>query len=395
MARRLTLSFLRTEAGAGLVLALVAAAAVLAANSPLASDYFGFIEAPFPVRLGGFSETRTVAQWAREALMPIVFLVAGMQVKFEVLRGEFAGLRRLGLPIAAALGGLLGPAVVAFVLVGGRWSAAGAWATASATDMPMALAILAAAAPRLPGALRVFLMAIALADNLAAVAIAAIAYGSVVHPAALAAAGMGVAALAVMGWWRRAPFLFYAAGFAVVWALVLHSGISTALAGVACGFTVPVGARRAGQDSVLTYFSGSLHPYVAFGVLPFFVFTAAGFAFAGHPPEGLLRRMPMAVGLALALGKPAGVLAASVIAGVTRIGRRPPGVAWIDLAGAALVSGVGFSPSLFVGALAFGDDPVLQGRVRLAVFAGSLVAAVAGAVVLGSAQARRSSLREE
>jgi NhaA family Na+:H+ antiporter len=394
MARRLTLDFLRTESGSGLVLALAALAAVIAANSPWAWRYFAFIAQPIPVRFGAFAETLTLAQWVREALMPVAFLVVGMQIKFEVLRGELASWRRLGLPLAAAAGGLVVPAL-AFLAIADPGEAPGAWAAAMATDLPLALALLTLAGPRLPPALRILLLTVAMADNVAAVAGIALGYGHVDHPGALAGAGIGVALLAVMGWWRRAPFLFYAAGFVIVWSLVLKSGLNTALAGVACGFTVPIGARRPGQDSVLAYFLGSLHPYVAYGVLPLFAFTAAGFAFAGHAPERLVSPLALALGAGLALAKPAGVFTFALAAAVTRLGRRPPGVTWAELGGVALLSGVGFSISLFVGELSAGENTMTEARVRLAVIAGSLLAAAAGAALLAWAQSQRTARGED
>ena len=395
MARRLTLDFLKTESGAGLVLAGAAVLAVAMANSPWAWRYFAFIDMPIPVQLGGFSESRTLLAWVGDALMPVFFLVLGMQIKFEVLRGELASPRRLGLPIAAAVGGLVVPAAIFAALGLGAEGALRGLATPMASDIACALAVLAVAAPRMPAALRIFLLTVTMADTLGAVAIGAVLTTPHIYPRALAGAGVTLALVAVLGWWRRAPFLFYAVGFVLIWSFTLESGLSTSLAGMACGLTVPVGARRVGQESTLTYFMDSLHPYVAFGVLPLFAFAAAGFAFTGHAPDRLLGAMPIAVALAMAVGKPLGVFGFALLAATFKIGRRPTGVTWIELAGAAMLCGVGFTVSLFIGALAFGDLPLAQAQVRLAVIIGSLVSALMGGSLLAWAQARRTARGED
>jgi NhaA family Na+:H+ antiporter len=194
--------------------------------------------------------------------------------------------------------------------------------------------------------------------------------------------------------WRRAPFLFYAAGFALVWGFTLQSGLNTSVAGVACAMTAPVGARRPGQDSVLKYFMDSLHPYVAYGVLPLFALTAAGFPIAGLGSGP--RPSPIALGLmlALAIGKPAGVFGFSLFAALVRIARRPTGATWLELLGAALLSGMGFTASLFFGRLAFAAGPA-QNQARMGIVAGSLIAMLAGAAVFARAHALRGAGAEE
>ena len=391
MARRLTLDFLKTESGAGLMLALAAAAAVLAANSPWAARYFAFVSQPFAIRFGDFAETRTVLSWVKDGLMSIFFLVVGMEIKFEVLRGELASPRRLALPILAALGGMIVPAGVYLACNLGPGGAPGGWPTATPTDIAFALAALAVAAPRMPGGLRVFLLTLAIADDLGAVVLIALLYTFKLHLLAAAGAGVTLLALALLSRWKRAPFLFYAAGFLVVWGFTLESGINTSLAGVACAFTVPIGARRAGQESVLTFFMDSLHPYVAFAILPLFAFTAAGFSLRGLSVVQAVSPMPLGVALGLMIGKPLGVFGFSLLAVVIRAGRRPAGTRWLELLGAAMLCGVGFTMSLYIGALAFGEaDPLALAQVRLAVIAGSLASALAGGGLLAWAQRRRT-----
>ncbi len=396
MARRPTLEFLRTESGAGLILAAAAAAAVAAANSPLAGDYFAFLAHPVRLQLGAFVEVRTIASWVKDGLMAVFFLVLGMEIKFEVLRGELSGPRRLALPLIAAIGGVVAPALVYLAINRGAAGTPAAWPTPTVTDIAFALAVLAIVAPRMPSALRVFLLTLAIADDLSAVGLITLLFHQAVHAAALGGALLALLALIALSRWRRAPFLFYAVGFLVVWALTLKSGLNTSIAGVACSLTVPVGPRRPGQDSVLKFFMDSLHPYVAFAILPLFAFTAAGFSFAQVRIGSLASALPLGVALALLVGKPLGVFGSASLAIAFRLTRRPAGTTWLELGGVAILCGVGFTLSLFVGALAVSPaNPLAQDQVRLGVFAGSLAAALVGGGALFVAQQARTARGED
>ncbi|MFO1013731.1 MAG: Na+/H+ antiporter NhaA [Caulobacteraceae bacterium] len=390
MARRPTLDFLRTEAGSGVLLAAVALAAVIIANSPLSERYFAFAAMEIPVRIGGFAHTLSVAHWIEDGLMAIFFFVVGMEIKYEVRRGELSNPRRLALPVLAALGGMAVPAAIFMALNLGPDGAPRGWAIPVATDIAFALAALAVAAPRLPPPLRIFLLTLAIVDDLGAVAIIALAYTEEVRWTALAGALAVLAVLALMGAWRRAPFLFYGVGFALVWGFTLQSGINTSLAGVACALAIPTGSRRPEQDSVLKYFMDSLHPYVAYAILPLFAFVAAGFSFADLSPRQITSPLPLGIVLALVIGKPLGVFGFSALAVGLKLGRRPTGVTWLEMFGASVLCGVGFTMSLFIGSLAFGPDAgAIEAQVRLGVVTGSILAALIGGVILNRAQKRR------
>lgn len=378
--RRLTLAYLKTESGSGLLLAVAAAAALGVANSGYGGDYARLLAWPIPLQIGGFAETLTLAGWVRALLMAVFFLVLTMELKFELLRGELSNPRRLALPALAAAGGFLAPVAASFA-INGRFTAD--WAAGAPTDGATALAALALAAPRLAPSLRVLVMGVALADNLAAVSLTALMRDGPLDAPMLAAAAATLAALALLSRWRRAPFLFYAAGFAVVWALTLKSGLGAALAGVACALTVPVGARRPGQESTLRFFMDSLHPYVAFGVLPLFVFTVAGVSLREVRAADLMQPPALAVLVALALAKPAGVFGACGAAILLRLVRRPTGASWGELAGVALVCGAGFTVSLFVAGGA-------SAAIRVAILIGSALPVVAGGAVLARVQGERA-----
>ncbi|MFI4974661.1 MAG: Na+/H+ antiporter NhaA [Caulobacterales bacterium] len=389
--RRPTLNYLKTESGSGLILALAAALAVLIANSVEAPRYAAFVSWPITLQGGPFAATLSLGEWVKSGLMAVFFLVVGMQIKFEVLRGELSSPRRLAVPAMAALGGLVAPAAVFLACNLGPGGFPGAWPIPTATDIALALAMLALAGPRLPPSLRVFLLTVALADDLGGVGLVAALYSRSVNWEMLGGAALALALLVGLSRWRRAPFLFYAAGFVVVWAFTLKSGVSTSAAGIACAMTVPVGARRTGQDSVLKYFMDSLHPYVAFAVLPLFVFTAAGVSLRDLSAHDVTAAVPLGVALGLWLGKPIGVFGFAALGVVLRFGRRPSGASWAELLGVAMLCGIGLTMSLFVGALAVGAaQPHLAG-VRLGVVAGSLLSGLIGLALLRWADQRRAA----
>jgi len=390
MARRITLDFLRTEAASGVTLALAAAAGVALANSPWSESYFGFIEAPFTVQLGGFRETHSVLEWIKEGLMAIFFFVVGLEIKHEILRGELANPRRLALPIVCAVGGIVGPALVYLAFAGGTPQTAAGWPTPASTDIAFALAALAVAGRRLPPTLRIFLLTLAIIDDIAAVAMIGVLFTEDLRLAAVGGALAALALMALLGRWRKAPYLFYALGFALVWAFTLKSGISTSLAGVAAAATIPLEPRKPHKPGVLEDFMESLHPYVAFLILPLFAFSAAGFSFADLSVRDLFGPVALGIAAGLFVGKQIGVFGAAAVLIVLKLARRPTGARWIELYGVSLLCGIGFTISLFIGELAFPtEDAALQTQVRVGVVAGSLASLLAGMGVLAWAQARR------
>lgn len=395
MAKRPTLDFLKTEAGAGLILAFAAATAMVAANSSHSAAYFAFINAKIPLQLGAFAEVRSFAGWVKDGLMAVFFLVVGLEIKFEVLRGELSSPRRLALPLIAALGGMVVPALVYLAINLRPGGAPGGWPIATPTDIAFALAGLAIFAPKLPGSLRVFLLTLAIADDLGAVALIGVVFSSKINLTALTGAGLALAALVALSRWRRAPYLLYAVGFLVVWGFSLKTGINTSLAGITCAMTVPIAARRADRESALKAFMDALHPYVAYLILPLFAFTCAGFSLSALRSMSALSALPWGIFAGLLIGKPLGVFGFSLVAAVTRVGRRPTGVTWIEMAGAAMLCGAGFTMSLFIGALAFDpNDQAAQGQVRVAVLAASLAAVFAGGALLAWVQRKRTDAGE-
>jgi len=396
MAQRPTLDFLKTESGAGSILGAMAVLAVILANSPLAADYFSIINMKVPVQLGGFAEVRSVLGWVKDGLMAVFFLVVGMEIKFEILRGELSSPRRLALPLFAALGGMIVPALIYAGINAWAGHTVSGWPVATPTDIAFALAGLAIFAPRLPPALRVFLLTLAIADDLGAVALIAALFSKTIHTAPLVGAGVSLAALAALSRWRRAPYLLYAVGFLTVWAFTLKSGVSTSLAGFACALTVPISARRADRGSALKAFMDALHPYVAYVILPLFALTCAGFSVRATDMKHAFSPITAGIVLGLVVGKPLGVFGFSLVAAMTRLGRRPTGVSWIELLGAAMLCGAGFTMSLYMSALAFDStDPFAQSQARMAVLAASLAAVLAGGSLLSWYQANRATAEQD
>jgi len=390
MSTRSTVEFLRTETGAGLVLAGAALCALVWANSPWAEAYRQFTGYPVALQLGPFAETMSVLEWVKNGLMPIFFFVVGLEIKNEVLRGELSNPRRLALPVLSALGGVMVPALIYLALnlrAGGEPSG---WPVPASTDIALALAALSLVGRRLPPTLRTFLLTLAIAHDLAAVALIAALFTSQINPAMLGGAAATLALLAAMSRWRTAPYVFWAAGFILLWAFTLKSGVSTALAGVFAAFCMPLEPKRPGGQGVLIEVMEALHPYVAFFILPLFALVAAGFSFAGAPAGTLTGPITLGVALALFLGKQVGVFgAASLVIGL-KWARRPTGARWSELYGVSALCGIGFTMSLYIGHLAFpANDPVAQSQITLGVILGSAASALVGMGVLAWSQARR------
>jgi NhaA family Na+:H+ antiporter len=396
MAKRITLDFLKTESASGVILASAALAAIALANSPWAGAYFSFIHEPFTIQLGAFTETLPVLDWVKEGLMAIFFFVVGLEIKYEIVRGELANPRRLALPVIAALGGMVGPALIYLAInMGPPFMPAGGeprgWPTPVATDIAFAIAALAVAGPKLPPNLRVFLLTLAIVDDLGAVGLIGLLFTDHFRIMELLGALLGLTGMGLLGRWRKAPYLFYLLGFVIVWGFTLKSGISTSLAGVAAAATIPLNPRKPGRPGVLEDFMEGLHPYVAFLILPLFAFCAAGFTIRGLGLSDLFGPIALGVAAGLFLGKQLGVFGATALVIGLKLARRPTGAKWIELYGLSLLCGIGFTMSLFIGQLAFPlSDAAAEAQIRIGVVAGSLASTLAGMAVLAWSQARRA-----
>lgn len=391
MASRPTLEFLKTETGSGLILAMAALAAIVWANSPWAGAYHAITYHAVTVQVGPFAEQMSLAAWVKTALMPIFFFVVGLEIKHEILRGELSNPRRLALPVLAAAGGVVAPALIYLAINAGEGGRPAGWPIPTATDIAFALAALAMVGARLPPSLRIFLLTLAIAADLVSVALIAVLFTSEVRFPMLAGAAVTLAVLAAMSRWRTAPYSFWVVGGLLLWAFTLKSGINTSLAGVAAAFCLPLEPKRPGGQGVLQETLEALHPYVAFFILPLFAFVAAGFSLGGVAGGGVLGPVSLGVAAGLFFGKPIGVFGAAALAIGLKWARRPTGAKWLELYGVSALCGVGFTMSLFIGALAFpAGDALHEAQVRAGVVMGSVASLLLGMAVLAISAARRT-----
>ncbi|PIC01478.1 Na+/H+ antiporter NhaA [Caulobacter sp. X] len=377
-ARETLAHFLANEAAGGYVLMVAAALALVVANSPLAPTYFAALKAHLGFAIGPVRLDESVLHWINDGLMALFFLLVGLEIKREVLDGQLSRPADVILPGAAALGGVALPAAIYLFFNLRHPDSIAGWAIPSATDIAFALGVLALMGPRVPTSLKVFLTAIAIMDDLAAIVIIALFYTDQLHLMALAGAGAVLAILVILNRLKVISLWPYLLLGVVLWYLVLESGVHATLAGVALALTIPL---RADERCPLHRLEHALHRPVAFGVTPIFGFANAGLSFAGVGLSALLDPVPLGVALGLFLGKQLGVF--GVAYGLIRMGwaRLPAGASVAQLYGVAVLCGIGFTMSLFIGGLAFGD-PKLIDETKIGVLAGSLASALLGLALL-------------
>lgn len=383
--------FLDGEASGGIILIAAAALALIVANSPLADVYFRALHA----YLGPLS----LLHWINDGLMAVFFLLVGLEIKREMLDGQLSTWPRRALPGIAAAGGMAVPALVYAAINRENGPALAGWAVPTATDIAFALGVLSLLGNRVPTSLKVFLTALAIIDDLGAVVIIALFYTSGLSPGWLAAAFAVVALLAAinrMGVTTPVPYVVLGV---VLWVFVLKSGVHATLAGVALALTVPLkaspGLAHDPEQSTLHRLEHALHKVVPFAVVPVFGFANAGVSLAGVGPANLVEPLTLGVTAGLVVGKLVGVFGASALAVGLRIAELPRNAGWLHMVGIALLCGIGFTMSLFIGLLAFASNEALQDAVKLGILAGSLIAAVLGAAVLLAAPTAVNAGQEE
>ena len=370
-------AFLESEASGGLLLMGAAAAALVVANSPLSDAYFGSLHA--------YVLGLSVGHWINDGLMAVFFLLVGLEIKREMLDGQLSTWPRRILPGLAAAGGMLFPALIYVAFNRGNPETMSGWAIPTATDIAFALGVLSLLGSRVPTSLKIFLTALAIIDDLGAVIIIALFYTADLSPSALAAAAAILAVLVVLnrcGVEKLWPYLILGAG---LWGAVLLSGVHATLAGVALALTIPL--RRApgrtdDMHSPLHRLEHGIHGWVAFFIVPVFGFANAGVSFAGMDASILAAPLPLGIALGLFLGKMIGVFGIAWITVKLGFADMPAGASTAQLYGVSLLCGIGFTMSLFIGALAFPTSPELGDAVKVGVFAGSLLSATAGALLL-------------
>jgi len=375
-------AFLKLESAGGLLLLAAALLACAAANSGLASLYRIVLDFPLGMRFGVLALEKPLLFWINDGLMAVFFLLVGLEIKREVLEGELSSLRLAALPAIAALGGMIVPALVYLALNAQHPENLAGWAIPAATDIAFAVGVLTLCGRRVPGSLKVFLLALAILDDLGAILIIAVFYSHGFAALPLILAGfffLCLLALNRLGVASLAPYLLLGA---LLWLAVLQSGIHATLAGVLLAFAIPLKTPAHPVRSPLKWAEQALHPWVTFGIMPLFAFANAGVSLEGLTGSILLQPLTLGIALGLFLGKQAGVLLAAALGKFLGLCRLPQDVSWRSFYGVAVLAGIGFTMSLFIGTLAFGAGSVVAGvamtEVRLGVLGGSLFSALWG-----------------
>ena len=379
----LVTEFMKNEAAGGFVLMAAAALALIVANSPFAPAYFD--------SLHKYAVGMTVRHWINDGLMVIFFLLVGLEIKREMLVGQLSSWPRRVLPGIGALGGMIVPALIYLAFNRDNPEALRGWAIPTATDIAFALGVLSILGKRVPVSIKVFLTALAIIDDLGAVVIIALFYTSELSAQYLLAAAGVLATLILLN--RRGvqslwPYMLLGA---LLWFFVLRSGVHATLAGVALALTIPLSKKNELSDPPLITLENSLHNIVPFLIIPLFGFANAGLSFEGLSVANLIDPLTLGVALGLLVGKIIGVFGFSSIAIGLGFARLPQDATWTQLCGVALLCGIGFTMSLFIGLLAFASNPILQSEVKVGILGGSLIAGILGYFVLRMAGSSNSS----
>ncbi|WP_122419168.1 Na+/H+ antiporter NhaA [Pseudomonas viridiflava] len=369
--------FFQLEAAGGLLLIAAAALALIINNSPLSWLYNAFLETPVEARIGALQIAKPLLLWINDGLMALFFLVIGLEVKREVLEGHLSKPSQIVLPGAAAIGGMVVPALIYVALNTGNAEALNGWAIPMATDIAFALGVLALLGKRVPVSLKLFLMTLAIIDDLGAIIVIALVYSGELSQLSLILAAVSIIALIAMnrsGVSRLAPYLLVGL---VLWVCVLKSGVHATLAGVVLAFCIPL--RTSSKSSPLLTLEHGLHPWVAYGILPLFAFANAGVSLAGVTMESFTHPVPLGIAAGLLLGKTLGVFGLTWLAVKTRVASLPKEANWGHVLGVSILCGIGFTMSLFVGSLAFEPGvSAYAGEDRMGILTGSILSAIIG-----------------
>ena len=374
--------FLKLEAASGIILVVAAVLAMIIANSPLAPIYGALIELPVEVRVGDLEIAKPLLLWINDGLMAIFFFLVGLELKRELIEGQLSDPKEIVLPALGAFGGMLVPAAIYIGFNQGDNIALQGWAIPAATDIAFALAILALLGSRVPLSLKIFLVSVAIFDDVGAIAIIALFYTSDLSVGALMTAATCLPVLWLLnrrGVLERTPYLLIGL---VMWIAVLKSGVHATLAGVLLAAFIPLRDPHK-EVSPLHEIEHDLHTAVAFGILPVFAFANAGISLSGVSIESFLHPVPLGIVTGLFVGKQIGVFAACWLGVRLGVARLPRDLRWTHIYGTALLCGVGFTMSLFIGSLAFEETGVnLLFDERLGIIAGSVLSGICGYLVL-------------
>ena len=374
--------FFANEASGGIVLIVAAALAMLLANMDATQHFYASLLAmPVELRFGDLHINKDMLLWINDALMAVFFLSIGLEVKREMVSGALASREKAIFPLIAALGGMVAPGVIFLLFNGGDEATRSGWAIPTATDIAFALGVLALLGSRVPTVLKIFLMALAIIDDLGAIVIIALFYTSDLSLLSLSVAGAAIVALALLNYFDVRRTSVYMVVGAVLWVAVLKSGVHATLAGVIIGFFIPL-AEKEGKSPARVLEHG-LHPWVTWLILPLFAFANAGVALDGVSASDIFSLLPLGIILGLFIGKPLGITLFCWLGIRLSIAKLPQGSSLRDIAAIGVLCGIGFTMSIFIASLAYGDlSAELIVLAKLGILSGSLISAVVGYLLL-------------
>ena len=384
MPTQLVKEFIQKESSSGIILIFVTILALLLQNSFMSDFYTSFLHTPVEIRFGDLQIAKPLLLWVNDGLMAVFFFLIGLEVKREVKEGHLSSLSQITLPGIAALGGMLVPALVFIAFNRGESFAMNGWAIPTATDIAFALGILSLLGNRVPVSLKIFLMALAIIDDLGAIVIIAIFYTSDLSSLSIGVAGISLMVLFIMNRMNVAIKSAYIVVGIVLWVSVLKSGVHATLAGVALAFMIPLSSKdkHGERFSMSKEMEHDLHYWVAFFILPFFAFVNAGVDLKGISLEEMAGPVPLGIMLGLFVGKQLGVFGFSWLAIKMGIASLPKESNWTLLYGVSVLTGIGFTMSLFVDTLAYNDTQIYSYADKLAILTGSFLSAIVGYVIL-------------
>ncbi len=376
--------FIKKESSAGIVLIFVTIAALILKNTDFSPIYDAFLHTPVEIRFGALNIAKPLLLWINDGLMAIFFFLIGLEVKRELLEGHLSSVKQITLPFIAAVGGMVVPALVYVYFNIGDEVAMRGWAIPTATDIAFALGILSLLGSRVPVSLKIFLMALAIIDDLGAIIVIALFYTTDLSVTSIVVASMALIGLIALNRFKVIKPAAYMLLGIILWVSVLKSGVHATLAGVALAFTIPLKSRdeNGKEFSMLKEMEHSLHYWVIFLILPLFAFVNAGVDLRNISIEQLATNVPLGIMLGLFLGKQIGVFGFSYIAIKLKLATLPEGANFKQLYGVAILTGIGFTMSLFVDSLAFTEDSLFAFTDKLAILLGSFISGIVGYLVL-------------
>ena len=374
--------FLKLESAGGILLLFSAAVAMLLANSPLSSQYNDFLNLPVSLQIGSFSINKTLIHWINDGFMAVFFVLVGMEVKKELFEGALSSYQQAIFPAIAAVGGMIVPALVYWFIAKQDPSLANGWAIPMATDIAFALGIMALLSKQVPLPLKIFLLALAIIDDLGAIVVIALFFSHELSVQALIFSGISILTLVLLNRFRVSALCAYMVVGAILWASVLKSGVHATLAGVIIGFCIPLKGKKG--ERPLHDFEHILAPWSSFVILPLFAFANAGVSFDGIDVSMISSPLLLAIACGLIIGKPVGVFGFSYISVKLGLAKLPDGIKFKQIFAVAVLCGIGFTMSMFLASLAFDADAgeSVNTLSRLGILLGSTVSATLGYLFL-------------